>query len=384
MPTIHWAGTGLSAIPGLRRLITNKHAVIVYNRTVSKIAEALDGLDGQYQANEFSLDAITANTKAGDIVVSMLPGDFHVPLAEICLQKGAHFVSSSYISDPMRDLDTEAKKQNLCVVNEVGLDPGIDHSMAHALMAEYMNSEVFNNNNAHSFYSYCGGLSKAPNDFCYKFSWSPLGVLKALMSPSVSVRNGEDFHVSRPWDAVDDYTVPMPWGAQTFEVYPNRDSRPFMAQYHFGNDWNVQQFVRGTLRLKGWANAWDNIFKEVETLEGEAGNKRLAELSNELWENNAFEQGEADRVVLTVELKAESAGKAVWHQSYLLDAFGNEQGSAMARLVSIPLSLAVEAVLAGEIDAGVTAAPDKPALVGRWMTTVDSIADHFTLVNHLA
>lgn len=384
MPTIHWAGTGLSAIPGLRRLIGKKHQVVVYNRTLSKAIEALAGLEGRYTAQEFSLETIARNAQAGDLVISMLPGDFHVPLAEICLNNRAHFVSSSYISDPMRDLDANAKELDLCLVNEVGLDPGIDHSMAHALVAKYMNSDAFNKTNAHSFYSYCGGLSKIPNAFCYKFSWSPLGVLKALMSPSVSVRDGEDFHVRRPWDAVADYTVSMPWGAEIFEVYPNRDSRPFMLQYHLGEDWNVQQFVRGTLRLKGWTNAWAGIFKEVETLQGSSGEARLAEMSEELWEHNALEQGEADRVVLTVELKAESTCNAVWHQSYLLDAFGDERGSAMARLVSIPLSLAVEAVLAGEIDCGVSAAPDKPELVKRWMSTIGNIANHFTLVNRLA
>ncbi len=384
MPTIHWVGTGLSAIPGLRRLIENAHQVVVYNRTVSKATEALKGLEGKYQAQTFSLKTIAESAKTGDVVISMLPGDFHLPLAEICLKNKAHFVSSSYISEPMRDLNVSAKQRGLCLVNEVGLDPGIDHSMAHALISNYIASEEFDKNNAHSFFSYCGGLSKIPNDFCYKFSWSPLGVLKALMSPSVSVRNGKDYHVSKPWEAVEDYTVPMPWGTETFEVYPNRDSRPFMPQYHFGEDWDVQQFVRGTLRLKGWSKAWADIFKEIETLQGPCGDARLKQMSEELWEHNALETGEADRVVLAVELKAQARGKAVWHQSYLLDAFGNELGSAMARLVSVPLSLAVEAVLAGEIDAGVSAAPDKPELVDRWMHTIGNIANHFTLVDHLA
>ncbi|MFT5606666.1 MAG: saccharopine dehydrogenase-like NADP-dependent oxidoreductase [Parvicella sp.] len=384
MPTIHWAGTGLSAIPGLRRLIENGHTVVVYNRTLAKAHEALSGLEGRYKACEFSLETLRDNAKAGDVLVSMLPGDFHVPLAEIALSNNAHFVSSSYIADPMRELDAQAKAQNLCLVNEVGLDPGIDHSMAHALVNDYMASAAFAKDNAHSFFSYCGGLSKIPNDFCYKFSWAPLGVLKALMSPSVSVRDGKDFHVSKPWDAVDNYTVPMPWGAETFEVYPNRDSRPFMAQYHFGEDWNTQQFVRGTLRLKGWTKAWADIFTEVETLEGEAGDKRLAELSNELWQKNALEDGEADRVVLTVELKAEKDGEALWHKSFLMDAFGNDQGTAMARLVSIPVSLAIEAVLNSEIPVGVSAAPRQEALVERWLDTVDSLADHLTLVDHLA
>lgn len=384
MPTIHWAGTGLSAMPGLRRLIQNQHRVIVYNRSLAKANNALKALQGQYQAREFSLEAIAQQLQAGDVVVSMLPGDFHVPLATLCLKNKAHFVSSSYISAPMRALNATAKQLNLCAVNEVGLDPGIDHSMAHALVRDYMESSVFAKDNAHSFFSYCGGLSKIPNDFCYKFSWSPLGVLQALMSPSVSIRDGVDFHVQRPWEAVNDYTVPMPWGAETFEVYPNRDSRPFMAQYHFAADWQVRQFVRGTLRFKGWTKAWAGVFSEIASLEGESANARLAQLSSELWQKNALQADEADRVVLAVELKAEKNGAKLWHKSYLLDAFGNEQGSAMARLVSIPVSLAVEAVLNGEIAAGVSAAPCQSELVRRWLDTVDNIADHFALVDHLA
>ena len=133
MANIHWLGTGLSAIPGLKMLIENGHSVIVYNRTVDKAIEALSGVNGDYKVVQFSLETVQENTAAGDVVVSMLPGNFHVPVAELCLSLNAHFVSSSYISDEMRALDDNAKEKKLCFVNEVGLDPGIDHSMSHAL-----------------------------------------------------------------------------------------------------------------------------------------------------------------------------------------------------------------------------------------------------------
>ena len=195
MSKIHWLGAGLSAIPGLKMLIENDHSVIVYNRTVKKASDALLGVKGNYQIVEFSLEAIKKNATAGDVIVSMLPGNFHVPVAELSLSLGAHFVSSSYISDEMRMLHEESLKKNLCLVNEVGLDPGIDHSMSHALVEDYKNSKVFSAENNHSFLSYCGGLSDVPNDFCYKFSWSPLGVLKALMSTSVSIRDSQVYTV---------------------------------------------------------------------------------------------------------------------------------------------------------------------------------------------
>ena len=132
MTKIHWLGTGLSAIPGLKMLIENGHTVVVYNRTIDKAIEALSGVNGDYQVVPFSLEAVEQYTNAGDVVVSMLPGNFHVPVAELCISLNAHFVSSSYISDEMRILNDVANEKNLCVVNEVGLDPGIDHSMSHA------------------------------------------------------------------------------------------------------------------------------------------------------------------------------------------------------------------------------------------------------------
>jgi len=383
MAKIHWLGTGLSAIPGLKMLIENGHAVLVYNRTIEKAIQALSDVKGDYQVGAFSLQSLEENVVAGDIVVSMLPGNFHVPVAELCLSLNAHFVSSSYISDEMRALNDVAIENNLCFVNEVGLDPGIDHSMSHALVDDYKNSSVFSAKNEHSFLSYCGGLSDIPNDFCYKFSWSPLGVLKALMSNSVSIRNGDVFTVTKPWESVELYPLPMPWGEDEFEVYPNRDSLPFIEQYQMDDGLQIKQFVRGTLRYKGWKNAWGDIFSEVDTLDASIAEARLKEISDDLWDRYSYKDGEVDRVILTVELKVENRSKIVWHKQYLMDTLGNDNGSAMAQLVSCSVALAVEAVLGNEISSGVTAAPHQPELVSRWLEQAEDISDHFILIDHL-
>ncbi|MGB0410700.1 MAG: saccharopine dehydrogenase family protein [Pikeienuella sp.] len=379
MATIHWCGTGLSAVPGLRRLIQSGADVVVWNRSVDKAHAAVGDITDRI--SQFSLDALTAALAPGDVAVSMLPGDFHVPVAKACLNAGAHFVSSSYISPEMAALDGAAKEKGLSFMNEVGLDPGLDHSMAHDLVAAYRASDAYDEDNTLSFYSYCGGLSEVPNDFKYKFSWSPLGVLKALRSPSRSLKGGAPYDVARPWDAISQYTLDLPNGAETFEVYPNRDSLPFMADYQFDEAWKVDTFVRGTLRYGGWSTAWADIFAEVETLEGAAGEARLAEMSADMWDKYAIEDGEADRVVLTVELSAERDGTTVWRQAWRMDAYGSEQGSAMARLVSLPVSLAVEAVLAHEIGAGVSPAPHDPALVSRWLECAGDIAQYLERVD---
>ncbi len=379
--TIHWCGTGLSAIPGLRRLIAAGHDVTVWNRTADKAREAVGDLTDNIHA--FDFDTLKHTVAKGDVVVSMLPGDWHVPLAEMCIEKGAHFVSSSYIAPEMRALDDKAREAGVCVVNEIGLDPGIDHLMAHHLVADYTASQAYDPANEISFTSYCGGIPKNPNPFRYKFSWSPLGVLKALRSPSRSIRNYTELNVARPWDALSSYTAPLPQ-PETFEVYPNRDSLPFMQDYRFDPDWTVREFVRGTLRLNGWSDAWADVFREIETLEGDAGEARLKEMSDQFWAENAYDEGEPDRVVLCVSLKAEKDGTPVWHKTYVMDAWGDERGTAMARLVSIPVSLAIEAVLNREIPAGVTPAPHDPKLLDRFLGEVDKLAQHLQVVDHLA
>ena len=189
MSHIHWVGTGLSAIPGIKRLIENGHKITVWNRSIEKAQSSLKGLSPEIQ--KFSIEALNSNLNKNDILISMLPGDWHVPLAKICLQKQAHFVSSSYISPEMLVLNSDFKAANLACVNEVGLDPGIDHSMAHFLVNDLKNS-LPKNDVSVDFISYCGGVPNIPNPFRYKFSWSPAGVLKALKSPSKSIKNGEN------------------------------------------------------------------------------------------------------------------------------------------------------------------------------------------------
>ena len=379
MSHIHWVGTGLSAIPGIKRLIENGHKITVWNRTIEKAQSSLKGLNPEIQ--KFSIEALNSNLNKNDILISMLPGDWHVPLAKICLQKQAHFVSSSYISPEMLVLNSDFKAANIACVNEVGLDPGIDHSMAHFLVNDLKNS-LPKNDVSVDFISYCGGVPKIPNPFRYKFSWSPAGVLKALKSPSKSIKNGEIWDVERPWDAITRYTAPLP-EPEEFEVYPNRDSLPFLKQYHFNPDWHVNQFVRGTLRLDGWSKAWSNVFSEIENLTFPEGDTRLQEMSNEFWAENAYEENEPDRVILCVSLSAKSNSETLYHKSYVLDAWGTQESSAMARLVSIPVATAVEAIKNGEIKPGVTSAPDSPDLVDRWMVMVESLSQHLEIVDHL-
>ena len=370
--TIHWCGTGLSSIPGLRRLIEAGHRVTVWNRTVEKARAEVGDLTQDIRA--YSLEALDEALKPGDIAVSMLPADQHVGIAKLCLENGANFCSSSYIAPEMRALDEAFREAGLVSINEVGLDPGIDHLMAHDLVARYRASKAYQAENVLSFTSYCGGVPRIANALRYKFSWAPAGVLKALRSPSRSLRHFTELRVARPWEAISRHDAPLPQ-PESFE------------EYRFEPHWKVRDFVRGTIRLNGWADAWAPIFREIEELEGKPVaeiNAALEARAAALLKDNSYAEGEPDRVVLFVALKAERDGKPVFHETWAMDAWGDLRGTAMGRLVSVPVSLAVEAVLSREIPAGVHGAPHDRRLLDRWLDQVSHLAQYLNRIDHLA
>lgn len=373
--TLHWCGTGLSSIPGLRRMLAGQSKVHVWNRTEGR-ARAMVG-DLTDAIHTFDLETLRRTIKPGDVVVSMLPADFHPAIARTVLMRRANLVTSSYISPEMRGLDPQARDIGVCLVNEVGLDPGIDHLMAHHLVADYQGSEAFDPESEISFTSYCGGVPYHANPFRYKFSWAPVGVLKALRSPSRSLMDRRVIEAKRPWDALSSYRAPLD-PPEVFEVYPNRDSLPFINQYGM-SDWRMKDFVRGTLRLHGWADAWAEVFETVETADDAA----LDALAQRLLADNAYVAGEPDRVILCVSMRAERAGRPVWHKTYVMDAWGDDRGNAMARLVSIPMTLAIQAVQDNRIPPGVSAAPSDPALVEEWLREVADLAQVLRVVDHL-
>jgi saccharopine dehydrogenase (NADP+, L-glutamate forming) len=211
-------------------------------------------------------------------------------------------------------------------------------------------------------------------------------VLKALRSPSRSLRNFSELRVARPWEAITSYDAPLPQ-PESFEVYPNRDSYPFVADYRFDPEWKLRDFVRGTIRLNGWAEAWTDVFSTVESLEGAPAaevDAKLTDMANGFLKDNSYAPGEPDRVVLFVSLRAERDGKPVFHETWAMDAWGDARGSAMGRLVSVPVSLGIEAVLARSVPVGVHPAPHDPKLIAAWLAEVGRLAQYLQRVDHLA
>ncbi|RMI46283.1 saccharopine dehydrogenase family protein [Streptomyces triticirhizae] len=342
-------GAGLSTGSGLAAVLRTAARVRLWHRGVDRAEKALDrlGLSGRVAPRAFTPEALSAELTPGDIVVSMLPAREHDALLRVCVDHRVHFACSSYASDTMRALDPVAAANGTVVLAEAGLDPGIDHLFAHSLIGRA--GERWGDAPARvRFTSYCGGVPAVPNAFRYRFSWAPRGVLGALRTPARHVANGVPVTAVRPWEAAVTRTV----GGETFEVYPNRDSVPFIAQYGLPPQWSVDTFVRGTLRLEGWLNAWEPVFAELRR----GDDTRIASLADELAARHPTTDSDRDRVVLTVSLDVRDDAGDTWEGHYLLDTVGDAAESAMARCVSRPLADGVGQILHGLLPAGLTCA----------------------------
>ena len=351
MTHIHWLGAGLSSLPGIRRIASGDHKFTIWNRTLSKAKFSINHVKSdRVFARELDLIQLSLSLKPGDIVVSQLSANMHPEVAEICLKKNCHFASSSYTSPTLRDLNQQAIDKNLIFINEIGLDPGIDHFFSHLLVQELKKQNL--DNLSVSYKSFCGGLTAIPNDFKYKFSWSPVGVIKALNNKAKFIDNFDE-KIVIPYHNINSYKI----NNEEFEAYPNRDSLPYIKEYLFSNEWKIKDFIRGTLRLKGWNNAWKDIFNMLENpsvnLEEDIKTK-----SDELWSKYQYEKDEKDRVVLSVSLEAIDSDKNIaWSGCYELDETGSGENTAMALLVSITLSAGIDLILKNKLNPGVQASP---------------------------
>ena len=106
-------------------------------------------------------------------------------------------------------------------------------------------------------------------------------------------------------------------------------------------------------------------------------------MSEQFWQDNAYGENEPDRVILCVDLKAEQDNHVIWHKTYKMDAWGDERGTAMARLVSHPVSFAVKAIIDNQIEYGVSAAASKPSLVEKWLQDIAGLAQEFNIIDHI-
>lgn len=249
-------GAGLVANPMVKYLLGKGFKVSVASNTPDR-AEVMVGNHPAGRTilweadDEETLDTLVAGH---DLTVSLLPYRFHVMVAKHCLKHKKNLVTSSYVKPEMMALDEDAKEAGIIFLNEMGLDPGIDHMSAMRII-----DKIHANEGAVlEFYSICGALpapEAAGNPFRYKFSWSPKGVVLAGNNDAHFLRHGEEVSVPTQELFKNPFEVDFP-GVGKLDVYPNRDSMAYQTIYGIPE---ARTIYRGTFRYKGWCETLDVI-----------------------------------------------------------------------------------------------------------------------------
>ena len=414
-------GAGLVCRPLVRYLLDQPDfSVTVASRTVSK-AEALvaghpKGMALQLLANETAkLEKLVGEH---DLAISLLPAPLHPVVAEMCVSHRKHMVTTSYVSPKMRTLDEAARSAGIILLNEIGVDPGIDHMSAMRIIHDVQKR----GGKVASFKSYCGGLP-APeandNPWGYKFSWSPRGVCTAGKNAARYRENGKLVDIPGPDLFTQHHPVSVE-GIGELEGYPNRDSLIYVDVY--GLD-GIETMFRGTLRYPGWcaclkkvvdlglldetpvtyphgttfaqwiagfikAKSTDRLREQVArhlnlevksnvldrfewlglfsndplTITGQQ-TTALDILAARLDAKMPYKKGERDMLVLLHRFVARFPGRPDERTSSTMIDFGQPEGdSSMARTVSLPAAVATKLILTGKIrDLGVHV-PVKPEI----------------------
>ena len=253
-------GAGKSSISLIDYLVDHA-ATENWELTVADITKelALQKTKGRIHTQATGIDIKNDETRRAligsfEIVISMLPAVFHSIIAHDCLDLGKNLVTPSYISPAMKDMDQAVRDKGLIFMNEMGLDPGIDHMSAmHIIdMLKAEGKEII------SFRSHCGGLvapESDTNDWHYKFSWNPRNVILAGQGDG-GIRWKEDGEIQEiTYHELFSNTSMIGLTNQgMYESYPNRDSLKYIAEYGLEQ---AQTVYRGTLRVPPFCEAWD-------------------------------------------------------------------------------------------------------------------------------
>ena len=205
-----------------------------------------------------------------DIVISMMPPRFHLLVAKDCIRFRKNLITASYVSQEIRELHESAKNANIIILNEIGLDPGIDHVSAMDVIDRLKEKGA----RITVFKSFCGGLIAPESDnnpWNYKFTWNPRNVILAGKSGAVYLKNNniKKFTYNQVFSNLEKVIVPK-YGE--FESYANRDSLHYKKKYNLTSATTI---VRGTLRKVGFSNAW-NVFVQLGMTSEDATQKIIS------------------------------------------------------------------------------------------------------------
>lgn len=256
-------GSGLSATNLIKYLLDNS-VVCDWHLAIGDLdtEAALRKVKGHPRASVFQFDIedeplLKASVSGADVVISFLPAAFHPRVAVACLEARVPMVTASYVSQEMKAMDEQVRAAGLVFLNELGVDPGIDHMSA----MRVIDSIRKKGGKMLGFKSSTGGLI-APeydsNPWNYKFTWNPRNVVLAGQGVSQFIRNGKYKYI--PYHKLFDRllrTTVQEYGE--FEIYPNRDSLKYRETYGLQG---IPTMFRGTMRRPGYSEAW-NVFVQL-------------------------------------------------------------------------------------------------------------------------
>jgi saccharopine dehydrogenase-like NADP-dependent oxidoreductase len=412
-------GAGLVAGPLVRYLLNVEgFRVTVASRTVEKARRLIGGASN---GAALSLDvedegALGALIADHDLPISLLPYVHHPRVARLCVKHRKPMVTTSYVKDEMRSLDDAAREAGVILLNEIGVDPGIDHMSAMQVIDRIAET----GGRLVSFTSNTGGLP-APdandNPFGYKFSWAPRGVILAGKNPARYLADGETVDVPGPELFAHHWPCEVK-GFGELEVYPNRDALPYIEAYGIPT---VRSMFRGTLRYPGWCDTMKAIAdlglldeserddlgsltfarltarligsdgsdlkgdlarhlgvaadaKPIDDLEWlglfsdeplpEAANTYLDVTAQRMLSKMKYAPGERDMLVMQHEFVVERPDRKERITATMVD-YGIPNGdSSMSRLVGLPAAIAARSILRGEIVLTGVRTPVVPEIYG--------------------
>jgi len=387
-------GAGLVAGPLVSYLNKEKVTITLASHIIE---EAKNLAFGKENVTPITLDvsnkeSLNSAIKSHQIVVSFLPFTLHPIVAAACITNKVHLVTASYRSSEMEQLDDEAKKSGITILNEMGFDPGLDHLSAMHVIDEIHDS----GGHIDTFVSWGSGLPSPQfnnNPFGYKFAWAPMSVLMAMQNDAQFLKSKEIVKIDA--DHLLNQKI-QAWTGETesFEGYPNRDSLPYIDAYGLHE---VSNLMRGTLRYKGnldimrftksiglFSNEiispdlkWNELMSQLMELPSDQletqskapelvtkalnwlglfsnqtvnGKTFIEAYCNQLQKYLDFKSGETDMALLIHKFAyRDPLGKMNYKMSKF-KLFGDTDGySAMAKAVGTPAGIATKLILDGKI-----------------------------------
>jgi len=390
-------GAGLVTAPLVEYLCRRpENTIVVANNILADAQIMTDGF-ANGRAEFFDVndaDALKVLAADFDVVLSMVPPPFHPLVARACIDAKTHMISASYQTAEMLALEEDAKAANICIMNEIGLDPGIDHLSA----MQIIDTVHAKGEEIEAFVSWCGGIP-APDDndnpLGYKFSWNPKGAILVLLNQADYLRAGQGVTIAA--EDLMEWARPVAIGGLDLECYPNRNSLLYRDIYGVPE---VGTLIRGTLRYPGfcqvmqlakalglfrldgfeapagvtwkeyiqllnggadmdalekdasqtaWAALkWLGVFSDIETQMGQTPLDVFCAL---LLDKLSYHAGEKDMIVLQHKFIIKKRDGSKYYKSSLLTSIGKPDGySAMAATVGYPAAMSAQLIADGRVD----------------------------------